>query len=170
MSELSATYQTLLTHINTITNDNEEFVLDQDGILSVFINASELKNTLSALKNHEWCKVNFLTSMNAVHYPEMAGMEIQMVYHLHSWLNNFRFRLKCSLPIENPVIDSVTSVFKSANWMEREAYDFFGVEFEGHPDLRRILNVDHMEYFPLRKEYPLEDASREDKEDKFFGR
>ena len=64
----------------------------------------------------------------------------------------------------------MTSLFPSANWMERQEYDFFGIEFEGHPDLRRILNVDEMDYFPMRKEFRLEDATRDDKEDKYFGR
>lgn len=64
----------------------------------------------------------------------------------------------------------MTHLWPAANWMERETYDFFGVEFVGHPDLRRILNVDDMDYFPLRKQYPLEDGTRTDKEDEFFGR
>ena len=64
----------------------------------------------------------------------------------------------------------MTSLYASANWMERETYDFYGIIFDGHPDLRRILNMDEMEYFPLRKEYPLQDATRTDKEDKYFGR
>ncbi|MCX8487229.1 MAG: NADH-quinone oxidoreductase subunit C [Crocinitomicaceae bacterium] len=60
--------------------------------------------------------------------------------------------------------------FPGANWMERESYDFFGVEFIGHPDMRRILNEDSMDYFPMRKEYALEDDTREDKDDRYFGR
>jgi NADH-quinone oxidoreductase subunit C len=61
-------------------------------------------------------------------------------------------------------------LFPSANWQERQEYDFFGVQFKGHPDLRRILNMDEMDYFPMRKEYVLEDDTRTDKEDSFFGR
>ena len=64
----------------------------------------------------------------------------------------------------------MTDLFAGANWMERETYDFFGIEFVGHPDLRRILNEDSMDYFPMRKEYALEDATREDKDDRYFGR
>jgi NADH-quinone oxidoreductase subunit C len=84
--------------------------------------------------------------------------------------NNMRLRLKCFVPINKPEISSVTSLYSSANWMERETYDYYGFIFTGHPNLKRILNVDEMDYFPLRKEYPLEDATRTDKDDKYFGR
>jgi NADH-quinone oxidoreductase subunit C len=84
--------------------------------------------------------------------------------------NNFSLRLKVFLPAENPSIKSIVDIYNGANWMERETYDFFGINFEGHPDLRRILNMDSMDYFPMRKEHVLEDATREDKDDRFFGR
>ena len=93
-----------------------------------------------------------------------------MVYLLHNLWKNTRIRVKTYLPISNPEIDTATNLFATANWMERETYDFYGVIFRGHPNLKRILNVDEMDYFPLRKEYPLEDATRGDKEDHFFGR
>jgi NADH-quinone oxidoreductase subunit C len=67
-------------------------------------------------------------------------------------------------------VPTCTPLFATANWMEREAFDFYGFKFTGHPDLRRILNMDEMNYHPLRKEYALEDAGRDDKEDKYFGR
>jgi NADH-quinone oxidoreductase subunit C len=83
---------------------------------------------------------------------------------------NTRVRIKTFFDINKPEIPTVTDLWISSNWMERETYDFFGVKFIGHPDLRRILNVDEMDIFPLRKEYPLEDQTREDKEDWNFGR
>jgi NADH-quinone oxidoreductase subunit C len=105
-----------------------------------------------------------------VHYPDFKGREFAVVYHLHSLVNNFRIRLKAFISIDNPEIESVVDLYAGANWMERETFDFYGVLFKGHPDLRRILNEDSMDYFPLRKEYHLEDATREDKDDRFFGR
>ena len=78
--------------------------------------------------------------------------------------------MKVFTPIATPDVYTATNIYASANWMERETYDFYGVNFVGHPDLRRILNVDEMDYFPLRKEYPLEDQSRVDKDDEMFGR
>lgn len=112
----------------------------------------------------------YLTDLCAVHIPEQNGKEIGVVYHLHNLEENYRFRLKAWLPESNPEIATATTVWVGANWMERETYDFFGVRFTGHPDLRRILNVDHMEVFPLLKQFPLEDTTREDKDDRFFGR
>ena len=89
---------------------------------------------------------------------------------LHSFQNNFRIRLKCFTNDESPTFPSLTDLFPTTNWMERETYDFYGYHFTGHPDLRRILNMDSLEGWPLRKEYPLEDPLREDKDDKMFGR
>jgi len=78
--------------------------------------------------------------------------------------------VKTFTSIEKPQIDTLTNLFSAANWMERETFDFFGIEFIGHPNLIRILNVEYMDYFPMRKEYPLEDQTRKDKDDRFFGR
>jgi NADH-quinone oxidoreductase subunit C len=91
-------------------------------------------------------------------------------YHVHSLIHNVRLRLRAFLPIEEPNIATITDIYVGADWLERETYDFFGVNFVGHPDLRRILNEDSMDYFPMRKEYHLEDATREDKDDRYFGR
>jgi NADH-quinone oxidoreductase subunit C len=81
-----------------------------------------------------------------------------------------RIRVKTFTSKEYPDVSSVTEIFSAANWMERETYDFYGINFVGHPNLIRILNVEYLDYFPLRKEYPLEDATRTDKDDRFFGR
>jgi NADH-quinone oxidoreductase subunit C len=78
--------------------------------------------------------------------------------------------MKVFAPIEKPNVYTATGLFKGANWMERETYDFYGVNFVGHPNLKRVLNVDEMDYHPLRKEFPLEDQTRIDKDDEMFGR
>ena len=112
----------------------------------------------------------FLTDLCAVHYPERKGEELAVVYHLHNLVENSRIRFKVYTNVEQPDVFTATQLFESANWMERETYDFYGVNFVGHPNLKRILNVDEMEYFPLRKEFPLEDQTRIDKDDEMFGR
>jgi NADH-quinone oxidoreductase subunit C len=112
----------------------------------------------------------FLTDLTAVHYPAYKGRELAVVYHLHNLVENCRIRFKVFVPIEQPDVASATKIFEAANWLEREAYDFYGVNFMGHPNLKRIQNVEEMDYFPLRKEYPLEDQTRLDKDDEMFGR
>ncbi len=112
----------------------------------------------------------FLTDLTAIHYPAYKGRELAVVYHLHNLVENCRIRFKLFVPIGKPDVFSATKIFEAANWLEREAYDFYGVNFVGHPNLKRIQNVDEMDYFPLRKEYPLEDQTRLDKDDEMFGR
>jgi NADH-quinone oxidoreductase subunit C len=115
-------------------------------------------------------RFQFLTDLCAVHYPNQPGRELAIVYHLHNLVDNIRLRFKVFAAIEKPDVFTASQLYSSANWMERETYDFYGVNFIGHPNLIRILNVDEMDYFPLRKEYPLEDQTRIDKDDAMFGR
>lgn len=112
----------------------------------------------------------FLTTMCGINYPNNLNRELGMIYHLHNLVTNTRIRLKTFFPVLDPVMPTLTNLWATANWMEREAYDFFGITFTGHPNLIRILNVEDMDYFPMRREYPLEDQTREDKTDSFFGR
>ena len=125
---------------------------------------------LNFLYDEPELKFRFLTTLCGVHYPEQKGKEIAVVYHLHNLEDNVRIRFKIFTEINRPDIYSATGLFSAANWMERETYDFYGVNFIGHPNLKRILNVDEMDYFPMRKQYPLEDQSRVDKDDEMFGR
>jgi NADH-quinone oxidoreductase subunit C len=95
-----------------------------------------------------------LSSVTAVdRYP--AEPRFEVVYHLHSVERNERLRLKCRLGGEDPAIESVTSVWRSANWYEREVWDLFGIRFVNHPDLTRIMLPDDWEGHPLRKDYPV---------------
>ncbi len=86
-------------------------------------------------------------------YPGAPRFEV--VYHLHSIERNQRVRLKCRLEGDAPEIESVTSVWRSADWYEREVFDLFGIRFRKHPDLRRIMMPDDWEGHPLRKDYPV---------------
>jgi len=125
---------------------------------------------LNFLYDDDELKFRFLTDLQAVHYPDNKGRELAVVYHLHNLVDNVRIRFKVFTDINTPDVYTATGLFSGANWMERETYDFFGVNFVGHPNLKRILNVDEMDYFPMRKEYPLEDQTRIDKDDEMFGR
>ena len=95
-----------------------------------------------------------LSSVTAVD-RDPAEPRFEVVYHLHSVERNLRVRLKCRLGGENPQIESVTSVWRGANWYEREVFDLFGIRFNGHPDLRRIMMPEDWEGHPLRKDYPV---------------
>ncbi|HEX4877565.1 MAG TPA: NADH-quinone oxidoreductase subunit C [Chitinophagaceae bacterium] len=125
---------------------------------------------LNFLYDDSELKFRFLTDLTGVHYPANTGKELAVVYHLHNLEDNVRIRFKVFTDINTPDVYTATGLFSAANWMERESYDFFGVNFVGHPNLKRILNVDEMDYFPLRKEFPLEDQTRIDKDDEMFGR
>lgn len=140
------------------------------GMLSVTVPREMNLKVLQFLYDDEELAFRFLTDLCAVHYPDNKGAELAVVYHLHNLSANIRLRMKVYADIEKPDVFTATSIFPGANWMERETFDFYGVNFVGHPNLKRILNVDEMDYFPLRKEYPLEDQSRIDKDDAMFGR
>jgi NADH-quinone oxidoreductase subunit C len=125
---------------------------------------------LQFLFDDDELRFRFLTDLQAVHYPGNLGAELAVVYHLHNLVDNLRIRFKVFTDISKPDVFSATAIYQAANWMERETYDFYGVNFIGHPNLIRILNVDEMDYFPMRKEYPLEEQTRVDKDDEMFGR
>ena len=155
---------------NQFPNQVTDFVIIHD-MLTFEVVADSNYEVMSFLKNDPSLSFNFLTDVCGIHFPDNdPDKQLCVVYHMHNWVANVRIRFKCYLPINNPTIQSVVALFLSANWQERETYDFYGIIFKGHPQLKRILNMDEMEVFPLRKEYPLEDGGRTDKDDRFFGR
>jgi len=140
-------------------------------ILSFEVSADSVNDTMRFLKEDGVLRFNFLTDVCGVHYPDNdKERQFAVVYHMHNWMDNVRIRFKAFLDGDTPEVDSVTNLFLGANWQERETYDFYGVIFKGHPQLKRILNMDEMVSFPMRKEFPMEDGGRTDKDDRFFGR
>ena len=125
---------------------------------------------LNFLYDDEELKFRFLTSLCGVHYPDLKGKELAVVYHLHNMVDNVRIRFKVFTAINQPDVYTATGLFSAANWLERETYDYYGINFVGHPNLKRILNVEEMDYFPMRKEFTFEDQTRIDKDDEMFGR
>ena len=140
------------------------------GMLTLTAPAELNLKVMQFLFDDEQLQVRFMTDLTAIHYPERKGEELCVVYHLHNMVDGVRLRLKVYVPVEKPDVFTASKLFSAANWMERETYDFFGVNFVGHPNLIRILNVDEMDYFPMRKEYEMEDPTRRDKDDQMFGR
>lgn len=143
-------------------------VTEPYGLLTFSTTKDKIINVLSFLKENGKVDFNFLTDVTAVHYPEKN--HIAVVYHLHSMVSGIRVRIKVFIHENDPTIPTAVPLWNAANWMERETYDFFGVKFEGHPDLRRILNMDDLGVHPMLKQYPLEDPNRVDKKDEYFGR
>ncbi len=143
----------------------------EKSIFSLEVASDKITAVLLFLKNDEILRFNFLTDLCGIHYPDNDdNHEFTVVYHLHNWIDNVRIKIKTYLPGSNPEIKTVSNIFLCANWMERETYDFYGINFVGHPQLKRILNMDEMISFPMRKEFPMEDGGRTDKDDRFFGR
>lgn len=167
---MGLTYDILLPKLKEFLGN--DFISSEEtfGMLAINISTSKNIELLEFLFKEPTIQMSFLTDLTGAHYPDRKGGELEVIYHAHSFVNNIRLRIKCQLPIENPEIRSATSVYMSANFMERETFDFYGIIFTGHPNLKRILNVDEMDYFPMRKEYPLEDQTRTDKDDEYFGR
>lgn len=166
---------TEVTNHNLIQALTEKFgekiagVSEPYGLLTFETSKDVIIDVLRFLKENSSAKFNFLTDITAVHYPEKEK-GIAVVYHLHSMVNRIRIRIKVFIDERSPEIPTATTLWNAANWMERETYDLFGVKFEGHPDLRRILNMDELGVFPMLKQYPLEDPNRVDKKDEYFGR
>jgi NADH-quinone oxidoreductase subunit C len=138
-------------------------------MLSLTVNSRSVYELIGYLKNDPSMGYSFLTSLCGIHYPE-SQLPLGVVYHLHNMILNKRIRVKTFVPLSQPELPTLTPLFKAANWMERETYDFYGIIFTGHPNLKRILNVEYLDFFPMRKEYPLEDPTREDKDNIYFGR
>jgi NADH-quinone oxidoreductase subunit C len=132
------------------------------------IHKDKIHEVLSFLKNDPEFNFHFLTDLTG--FQTADEKQLGVIYHLHNMVKNYRVRVKTFFDINKPEIPTAIDLWPGANWMERETYDFFGVKFKGHPNLSRILNVDEMDIFPMRKEYPLEDQQRDDKSDKMFGR
>lgn len=163
------TNQGILDKLNAQFPDAIQAVSQPKGLLTFTTGRETLPEIISFLKEDASLAFRFLTDLTGVHYPDQE-LPLGVVYHLQSMALNRRLRIKAFLPLNDPRIATLTNLFPGANWMERETYDFFGIIFEGHPDLRRILNMDDMVAFPMRKEFPLEDPNRRDKNDDFFGR
>ena len=117
------------------------------------INCKDLKDVLVFLKNNSATKFRQLVDITAVDYPE-ENQRFALIYLLLSHEFNSRIVLNYSIN-ENELIQSITDIFPSANWMEREVFDMYGIKFKDHPDLRRILTDYNFTGFPLRKDFPL---------------
>ncbi len=127
----------------------------QLGDATALVDAARLAEVMRLARDDDALDFEMLTDVTAVDY---LGEEprFELVYHLYSVAKNHRLRVKARVSEDAPEIDSLVDLWGSANWMEREVFDLYGIRFQGHPDLRRILLYDEFEGHPLRKDYPKE--------------
>lgn len=125
------------------------------GELTFYVPREKLVETVQALRDDAWLRFEFCASVSGVHYPHDADAEFHVVYHLQSMTHKRRLRLEVTCPDADPHVPSVVATYPAADWHERETWDMFGVIFDGHPHLTRILMPDDWVGFPQRKDYPL---------------
>jgi len=124
-----------------------------DGVLTLKVDAKQLPELCAFLESAADLGFDYPADITAVDWSD----RLELVYHMYSISKKHKLILKADLDRENPVVGSVTSVWKGADWQEREIFDLFGIRFEGHPDLRRILLPEEFEGYPLRKDYVIPD-------------
>jgi NADH-quinone oxidoreductase subunit C len=124
---------------------DETVVVRREGLLEI----------VRFLKEDPKLDFDFLADLTAVDYLGKKEPRFEAVYHLLSLQSHRRIRVKVPVPEDQPEVDSLTPLWKGANWLEREVWDMFGIRFRGHPDLRRILLYEEFRGYPLRKDYPV---------------
>ena len=144
----------LLDKLNTLFKDSIESVNEFRKELTIIIKKEDIAKVCQFLRDDEELRFDSLRDVcGADRFTPEKRFEV--IYNLYSLKNNFRLRLKVQVETENPQIPTVTGVWPTANFEEREAYDMFGILFNGHPDMRRIYMPEEFEYYPLRKDFPL---------------
>ena len=125
------------------------------GEITFHVRREDLPVVAQMLRDDERLRFEFCSGVSGVHYPDDTGRELHAVYHLLSMTHNRRIRLEVTAPDADPHIPSIVSVYPTNDWHERETYDMFGIVFDGHPALTRILMPDDWPGHPQRKDYPL---------------
>lgn len=140
-------------HIEAHHGDAIRSVTESFGELTIEVRRAEIQTIMAFLRDDPICKFNLLIDLAGVDHPSRER-RFDVVYHLLSMAHNARIRIKCTTDEETPVM-SMVSIFPNADWYEREAFDMYGIVFDQHPDLRRILTDYGFEGYPLRKDFPL---------------
>lgn len=142
------------TFTDALGDGIEKIVFDR-GELTFFIRRERLLDAARTLRDDPTLRFEYFSGVSGVHYPHEAGRELHAVYHLVSMTHNRRIRVEVAVPDEDPHLPSVVSVYPAADWHERETWDMFGLIFDGHPALTRVLMPDDWPGHPQRKDYPL---------------
>jgi len=132
----------------------ERSIVDR-GELTLHVRREKLRDLAQPLRDDQDLRFELLSSLSGVHYPMDAGRELHVVYELTSMTHNRRIRLEVATPDADPHVPSVVAVWPTADFQERETWDMFGIIFDGHPALTRIMMPDDWPGHPQRKDYPL---------------
>ncbi len=136
-------------------SDAIQKVQDDRGDLTVWVDRSRLHDLLEHCRRDPELSFEFCMDVTAVDHLELGGdPRFAVVYHLYSLTTGKRVRVKAGVPEDDPVVDTATDIWKSTDWFEREVYDMFGIRFEGHPVMKRILCHHEFQGHPMRKDYP----------------
>lgn len=130
-------------------------VIEATGEITIVVKPEGLEALMTWLRDEPTLRFNYLSDIGGVDLGEFASPRFAIAYQLYSLVHNHRLRVKVFLEEDNAVCPSLWNVWKASNWLEREIFDMFGVTFEGHPDLRRILMAQDFEGYPLRKDFPI---------------
>ncbi|KZF05666.1 NADH-quinone oxidoreductase subunit C [Rhodococcus sp. EPR-157] len=149
--ELTAT----LAAAGTAFDDAIESAVVFRGEMTLHVRREHLLQVATDLRNEPGLRFEMCLGVNGVHYPQNTGRELHASYPLLSITHNRRVRLEVSVPESDPHIPSLVGIYPTNDWHERETYDFFGIQFDGHPSLTRIQMPDDWVGHPQRKDYPL---------------
>lgn len=152
---LTEPHEQILVRLETIVDGAIRNVLFDRGELTIFVPREKLIEVVSALRDDAHLRFEGCMSVSGVHYPSEVGAELHSVYHLQSFTHNRRLRVEVTCPETDPHIPSVCGIYPAADWHEREAWDMFGIVYDAHPSLTRILMPDDWVGHPQRKDYPL---------------
>jgi NADH-quinone oxidoreductase subunit C len=140
---------------NTFPSECHE-ITEFQGQIGITIRKDRIKEILRYMHDTPGMEFHFLSDICGVDYLGKKAPRFEVVYHIFSMKSNIALRIKAQVPEDDLAIDSVVDVWSGANWRERECFDMFGIRFNGHPDLRRLLMPDDWDGFPLCKDYPLQ--------------
>ncbi len=144
-----------LARLSGLVNDAFYKVVVDHGELTVYVARERIVEVMANLRDDAHLRFEFCASVSGVHYPDELGSELHVVYHLQSMTHNRRIRIETTCAETDPHVPSVVATYPAADWHERETWDMFGIIFDGHPHLTRILMPDDWAGHPQRKDYPL---------------
>jgi NADH-quinone oxidoreductase subunit C len=148
-------YDEAHARVIALVADPFDGVVVDRGELTFHVPREKLSEVMQALRDDALLRFEFCASVSGVHYPDNTGAELHVAYHLQSMTHNRRLRVETSCPDADPHVPSVVAIYPAADWHERETWDMFGIIFDGHPHLTRILMPDDWAGHPQRKDYPL---------------